>query len=85
MPGMSGGVGALSMAWISAEAALPFGWQLMGVTRDPRCPTNGLPLQWVPLQPTDLETGKGDQPDKALRRLADVLRERRGPTTGGDK
>ena len=32
MPGMS--LGALTLAWIAVEAALPLEWQLAGVWRD---------------------------------------------------
>jgi hypothetical protein len=32
-PGMSGGLGALSMAWVQAEAKMPLGWRLMALVR----------------------------------------------------
>jgi hypothetical protein len=32
---MSGGLGALSMTWVAAEAAMPLGWCLMGLVRQP--------------------------------------------------
>jgi hypothetical protein len=79
---MSGGLGALSMAWITAEASLPLGWQLIGVWRDQDAPSAWMAVASGPHQPADMATGKGDQPEKALKRLADVLRERRGPVTG---
>jgi len=81
---MSGGLGALSMAWISAEAAMPLGWHLVGVWRDQDAPGEWMAVAGGPNQPDDMLTGRGDQPDKALGRLADALRERRGPVTGGD-
>ncbi len=31
---MSGGLGALSMAWVEAEAAMPLGWRLMALVPD---------------------------------------------------
>jgi hypothetical protein len=71
-------LGALSQAWVSAEASLPLGWQIRGLWR-----FDGL---WVALSegPTfdDYLSGAGQYADQALRRLSDRLRERRGPTTG---
>jgi hypothetical protein len=69
----------LSQAWVSAEAALPLGWTLMGLQRDAHAE------RWTatgagPMQPTDAATGHGDDPVQALQRLADALRER--PSTG---
>jgi hypothetical protein len=74
-------LGAFSQAWVSVEASLPQGWRIMSLTRDEDAE------RWTayargPLQPTDLVTGKGDHPAQALARLADALRERRGPVTG---
>jgi hypothetical protein len=71
-------LGALSQAWVSAEAALPLGWMIMGLQRD--VPAD----RWVataadPTQPTDIATGRGDDPVQALHRLADALRERPSP------
>jgi hypothetical protein len=75
---MSGGLGALSMAWISAEAAMPLGWRLTGLLRDGD--------DWLATAegPPDGQRaeGRGDQPDKALRRLADDLLRLRGSVTG---
>jgi len=71
-------LGALSQAWVSAEASLPLGWQIAGLWR-----FEGL---WVALSegPTfdDYMSGSGQCADQALRRLSDRLRERRGPATG---
>jgi hypothetical protein len=72
-------LGALSQAWVSAEAALPLGWMLMGLQRDAHAE------RWVataagPMAPTDVAIGRGDDPVQALQRLADALRER--PTPG---
>ena len=75
-------LGALSQAWVAAEAALPHGWLIMGVTRDPRWPDKWTAVAMGPLQPTDFATGKGDQPHKALDRLADALRVLRGSASG---
>jgi hypothetical protein len=69
---MSGGLGAMSMAWISAEAAMPLGWRLMALVRQPDSD------DWLATAagPLDGQTahGRGGQPDQALRRLADELR-----------
>jgi len=71
-------LGALSQAWVSAEASLPIGWQMSGLWR-----FAGI---WVALPEgpewEDYTSGYGQYADQALRRLADRLRERRGPTTG---
>lgn len=79
---MSGGLGALSRAWIAAEAALPLGWQLIGVWRDPDAPDTWDAVASGPQQPADMVTGRGGSVDHALRRLADQLRERRGSASG---
>jgi hypothetical protein len=73
-------LGALSQAWVSAEAAaLPLGWKIMSLQRDLGAE------RWVataadPTQPTDVATGLGSDPVQALLRLADALRDR--PTPG---
>ena len=64
---------------------MPLGWQLIGVWRDQDAPGQWQAVASGPNQPSDMATGKGDQPAKALRRLADALREMRGPVTGGDR
>jgi hypothetical protein len=71
-------LGALSQAWVSAEASLPLGWQISGLWR--------FDDLWIALSegPTfdDYLSGSGMYADQALRQMADRLRERRGPTTG---
>jgi hypothetical protein len=71
-------LGALSQAWVSAEASLPFGWQISGLWR--------FDDLWVALSEgpyfDDYLSGSGLYAGQALRRLRDRLRERRGPTTG---
>ena len=70
-------LGALSQAWVSAEASLPRGWEIAGVWR--------FGEEWIALSEgpdRDFLDASGRQPDHALRRLADALRERRGPVTG---
>jgi hypothetical protein len=71
-------LGALSQAWVSAEASLPLGWQIIGLWR-----FDGL---WVALSEgpafDDYLSGCGRYADQALRRLSDRLRQRRGPATG---
>ena len=71
-------LGALSQVWVSAEAALPLGWKIMALNRDANAE------RWVataegPMEPTDVATGRGDDPLQALHRLADALRERPSP------
>jgi hypothetical protein len=75
-------LGALSQAWVAAEASLPLGWLVVALTRDPRWPDKWTAIATGPLQPTDVATGTGDQPHKALRRLAEELRRIKGPMTG---
>ena len=71
-------LGALSQAWTSAEASLPLGWRLSGLYRFDEL--------WVPLAEgdafDDYASGTGGYAEHALRRLADRLRELRGPATG---
>jgi len=71
-------LGALSLAWIAAEAALPLDWLLIGVWRDAETPDTWIAAATGPQQPADMVTGRGGRADHALRRLADLLRERRG-------
>jgi hypothetical protein len=73
-------LGALSQAWIAAKAALPHGWTIMGLARDPDAE------RWVATAagPTDTATGQGDDPSQALRQLAEALRERPGRPGPGD-
>jgi hypothetical protein len=70
--------GALSQAWVSAEASLPLGWHIRGLWR-----FEGL---WVALSECpaveDYLSGCGQYADQALRRMAGRLRERRAPATG---
>jgi hypothetical protein len=79
-PAMSGGLGALSMAWVSAEAALPLGWRLTGLLRVPSS-DDWMATAAGPL-PEHRAEGRGGHPAQALVRLAEKLRERLGPTTG---
>lgn len=71
-------LGALSQAWVSAEAALPLGWKIVSLHRDPRVE------RWTataegPMLPTDVAMGRGNDPVQALLRLADALRDRPSP------
>jgi hypothetical protein len=71
-------LGALSQAWVSAEASVPLGWQISGLWRfDDRCVALSEGAAWE-----DYLSGCGQYADHALRRLADRLRERRGPAAG---
>jgi hypothetical protein len=71
-------LGALSQAWVSAEASLPLGWQISGLWR--------FDDLWVALSEgpafEDYISGSGQYAEQALRRLADRLSERREPLTG---
>ena len=73
-------LGALSMAWVSAEAALPLGWRLTRVVRVPSS-DDWMATAAGPLAEHHAE-GRGGHPAQALRRLTEKLRELRGPTTG---
>jgi hypothetical protein len=71
-------LGALTLAWARAEAALPFGWQVSGLYRFGEL--------WVALGEgpafDDYASGSGQYAEQALRRLSDRLRERRGVASG---
>ncbi len=75
-------LGALSMAWIAAEAALPLEWLLIGVWRDAQAPDTWNAIATGPQQPADTVTGHGGSAVQALHRLADLLQERRGQASG---
>jgi hypothetical protein len=71
-------LGALSRAWTSGEAVLPFGWRLSGVYR--------FEDAWIGLAEgpafEDYASGSRRYAEHEPRRLSDRLRERRGLTTG---
>jgi hypothetical protein len=71
-------LGALSQAWVSAEASLPLGWQISGLWR--------FGDVWVSLAEgpifEEYLSGCGQQSDHAVRGLADRLRERCGSAPG---
>ena len=71
-------LGALSQAWVSAQASLPLGWQIRGLWR--------FDDLWIALGEgpafDDYLSGSGRYAEQALRRLADRLRERRGVASG---
>lgn len=71
-------LGALSQAWVSAEAALPLGWRIAGLYRFDEI--------WIGLAEgpafEDYCGASGHHADHALSRLADRLRERRGRASG---
>lgn len=77
---MSGGLGVLSLAWVAAEASMPLGWRLMALVRQPDS-DDWLATAAGPLDGQTLH-GRGGQPERALRRLAEELRRMRGPMTG---
>lgn len=71
-------LGALSQAWVAAEAAAPLGWRLSGLW----CFGD----LWISLAEgpafDDYVSGSGQYAEQALRRLSDRLRERRGTAFG---
>ena len=70
-------LGALSQAWVTAEASLPQGWEIAGVWR--------FGEEWIALSEgpdRDYLDASGPFPHEALRRLAAALLERRGSRTG---
>jgi len=67
-------LGALSQAWVTAEASLPHGWSITGVWR--------FGDEWIALSEgpdSDYLDASSRHAEQALRRLSDRLRERRGP------
>lgn len=83
-------LGALSQAWVSAEAALPLGWRIVGLLRRDRA-SRMLPVtdvarpEWCALAEDEagiLYDAWGDFHYQALNNLAIKLRELRGPVTG---
>jgi hypothetical protein len=84
-------LGALSRAWVSAEASLPRGWRIVGVLRRERA-MRLLPAvsdvarpDWCALAEDEalvLYDAWAGHEHQALDRLADPLRELRGPATG---
>ncbi len=71
-------LGALTLAWVTASASLPRGWEIVGLWR--------FGETWIALSQgpefDDYLSGSGSFEHEALQRLADRLRERRGPMTG---
>ena len=70
-------LGALSQAWVSAEASLPLGWQIRGVWRfdDLRVALSEGPTF------DDYRSGCGQYADQALRRLRSAA----GATRSGER
>jgi hypothetical protein len=71
-------LGALSQAWVTAEASLPLGWEITGLMR--------FGDEWIafsegPSSDEHIEAS-GAFVVQALNRLAERLRERRGSATG---
>ncbi|HSM18546.1 MAG TPA: hypothetical protein VK845_16280 [Gemmatimonadales bacterium] len=75
-PGMP--LGALSQAWVSAEAAKPLDWSINGLYRFGEV--------WIALAEgpefDDYASGSGQYAEQALRRLSDRLRELRAVASG---
>lgn len=74
------GLGALSTAWVEAEAALPLGWRLMALVRQP----DSDDWQATAAGPLDGQTlhGRASQPHQALSLLAVELRAIKGSASG---
>jgi hypothetical protein len=72
-------LGALTLAWTRVEASMPRGWEMGGVLL--------FDGEWVaftdgPDRTEQPISAGGVTPEQALERLANRLRERRGPATG---
>jgi hypothetical protein len=70
-------LGALSQAWVSAEASLPLGWKIVKLERDAGAERWTATAQGPTLE--DVVTGRGDEPVQALHGLAAALRDRPSP------
>ena len=70
-------LGALSMAWVAAEAARPLEWVIVGVWLDQEKPGEWQVVANGPGGPTEIEVGHGGDLSQALRRLAEALQKRR--------
>ena len=93
------GLGALTMAWIAVEAAMPLDWKVDGLMttwvydafRDsvPEMPESSSPGVAMASHQSSADAGpmwaigEGGFPEQALNRLADKLREIRGSANGG--
>lgn len=83
-------LGALSQAWVSAEAALPLGWRIVGLLHRDRAArllpvTDVVRPDWCALaedEAGNLYDAWGQFHYQALNNLAIRLREVCGPTTG---
>jgi hypothetical protein len=73
-------LGALSQAWVEAEASMPLGWRLMALVRQPD--SDDWQATAAGLLDGQTVHGRGGQPERALRRLAEELRRIKGPMTG---
>jgi hypothetical protein len=71
-------LGALSQAWVTAEASLPLGWRLTGVMM--------FGDEWIAFSNGDTlddrPEASGAHAAQALTRLAEALRERARPSVG---
>lgn len=84
-------LGAISQAWVSAEASLPHGWRIVGVLRRERA-MRLLPAlsdmarpDWCALAEDEalaLYDAWGEHQHQALLNLSTKLRRLRGSTTG---
>jgi hypothetical protein len=76
-------LGDLTQAWVTASAALPLDWILVGVWLDPDRPGWWQAEARGPGDAPEIVTGYGSHTGLALNDLANRLRERRGKAPSG--
>jgi len=74
----------MSLAWIEAEAAMPVGWRVSGIVRDPDESWRAwaLPGQFAGDPKAAPIEGRGGSADQALRSLARNARQTHGSISG---
>lgn len=75
-------LGDLTQAWVTASAALPLEWVLVGVWLDPDRPEAWQAVARGPGEQPEIVTGYGSHTGVALNDLAKRLHERRGTASG---
>ena len=80
MPAMP--LGDLTQAWVTASAALPLEWVLVGVWLDPDNPSQWQAVARGPGEAPEIVTGYGSHTALALNDLAKKLRALRGSASG---
>jgi hypothetical protein len=79
---MSGGLGALTQAWVMAEASRPLGWKVTGLLAHRWGRVAGDSERADEGQRAE---GRGGYPEQALRRLGEELARLRGSANGSAK